>query len=45
VTLTPRPAFAARAAAADLVIDGALGTALPHAGPVALDLRARPFAP
>jgi hypothetical protein len=41
----PRPAFAARAATADLVIDGALGTAFLMRGPVALDLRARLSAP
>jgi hypothetical protein len=45
LSVGPRPAFAVRATTADLVIDGALGTAFLMRGPVALDLRARLYAP
>jgi hypothetical protein len=45
LSVGPRPAFAARAATADLVIDGALGTAFLMRGAAALDLRARPSVP
>jgi len=45
LSVGPRPAFATRTATADLVIDGALGTAFLMRGPVTLDLRARPSAP
>jgi hypothetical protein len=45
LSVGPRPAFAARATTADLVIDGALGTAFLMRGPVALDLRARLYTP